>query len=201
MKQYYDISCIRKFAEFTDLALNDWEGIVCPKDPGHQRAGKRITPLHLDIASKKVVDFSTTFLSDIVITDHALKTLKDADLTGFRVEPVVLHKTPKGMPPSEIPTLWELIVTGDGGYAHPESGIVVRRQCDACGSVRYSAYERGLIVDENAYDGSDFFTIREYPKHVLVNDRAKSVIKNNGLTNVKFVESSKLEWPEGVNKP
>jgi len=179
---------------------NDWEGIVCPVDPGHQRAGRRVTTLHVDIIKSRIVDFSSTLL-DNVITDHALNVLKAAGLTGFTVKPLVIESYPKRLDPQSVPTLWELVVTGKGGHAHPDSGIVLKRKCDACGFVRYSAYENGIIVDESIYDGSDFFTVTEKPAYILVNERAKSVIENHCLTNVSFIESSKLEWPEGVIKP
>ncbi len=180
---------------------NDWEGIVCPADPGHQRAGRRVTTLHLDIIRSKIVDVSRTMLSDLVITNHALNVLKTEGLSGFTVEPTEIESYPKGLDPQSIPKLWEFVVTGEGGHAHPDSGIVLRRKCDACGLVRYSAFENGIIVDEATYDGSDFFTVTEYPKYILVNERTKSVLEKHHLTNVGFIESSKLQWPDGVIKP
>lgn len=201
MAKFFDLGSLSN--EFLELSEegNDWEGIVCPKEPGHQRAGRRITDLHIDIMSKKVVDFSTTFLSDIVISDNALKILEAAGLTGFRVKPTHIHKYPKGLDPSTVPKFWEFVAIGEGGLSHPESGIVLRHKCDACGLVRYSAYEHGIVVNEATYDGSDFFTVTEYPRHVLVTERAKKVIEGNGLTNVRFIESTKLVWPDGVIKP
>ena len=200
MAFFYRLDCSdSRFVELSEG--NDWEGIVCPKDEGHQRAGRRITELNIDLVSKRIVDFSSTILSDIVITTGALRVLSAAKLTGFRVEPAVVHAFPKSMAPEAVPKLWEFLVTGDGGLSHPASGIKLKRKCDACGSVRYSAYEHGIIVDEDAYDGADFFTVKEYPRHVLVNEKAKAAIESSGLSGVKFIESSKLEWPEGVIKP
>lgn len=202
MAHFYKLDCSsRRFVDLTDEVGNDWEGVICPTHPGHRRAGKRVTDLHIDIESKRVVDFSRTILADIVITDRALQVMRTAGLTGFTVNEPKIHKYPKGVDPGTIPRLWELIVTGQGGHAHPDSGIVVRRTCDDCGLVKYSAFEHGIVVDESSYDGTDFFTVVEYPKHILVNERAKKVIEDARLTNVKFIESSKLVWPEGVIKP
>lgn len=69
------------------------------------------------------------------------------------------------------------------------------------GLIRYSAFENGIQVDESTYDGSDFFTVVEYPKYILVNARAKAVIEQACLSNVGFIESSKLKWPDGVIRP
>jgi hypothetical protein len=140
-------------------------------------------------------------LSDIVITDHALSVLRGAELTGFEVLPAKLVELPSRVSPKDMPALWELTVTGKGGAADKASGIMELQRCSACGLVRYSAFTNGLIVDESEYDGSDFFVIKEYPKYVLVSSRAKLVIESSRLTNVEFVVSSRLQWPNGVAKP
>jgi hypothetical protein len=189
----------RKFIE--GASANDWESIVCLKDPGHQRAGRRLTHLSLDVVSSNVVDFSRTMLSDVVVTDHALEVLRQAGLTGFQARPTKVEAVPDGVKRSDLPPLWEFVVTGKGGPADEAAGIVELSRCQACGLVRYSAFEHGIVVNEHTYDGSDFFTVLEYPKYVLVNHRAKEVIVKSQLTNVAFVESTKLEWPKGVIRP
>jgi hypothetical protein len=57
------------------------------------------------------------------------------------------------------------------------------------------------VIEPLRYDGSDFFTVEEYPKYVLVSERAKTVIEGRHLSNVRFIESTKLEWPRGVVRP
>jgi len=200
MATFYRLDC--KTPRFVELSEgNDWEGIVCPINEGHQRAGCRITQLHIDIVSRRIADFSTTILPYVVITDHALQVLTSAKLTGFRVEPVVVHNYPKGMDQNTAPKLWEFVVTGDGGFAAAASEIKVKEHCNYCGLTRYTAYDHGIKVDENTYDGSDFFIIKEYPTHILVNMKAKSVIECSNLSGCTFIESTKLRWPEGVVKP
>jgi len=189
----------RKFLECG--SANDWESITCKKSPEHQRAGRRTTDLLLDIISNGVVDFSRTMLGDIVITDYALNALREARLTGFEVRPSQIVGFPPKMKKENLPKLWELIVTGRGGLAHKESGIVQLLMCESCGLVRYSAFEHGIRVDENSYDGSDFFTVTEYPKYALISSRGRNAIRQARLTNVEFVESTQLEWPQGVAKP
>lgn len=198
---FYELQVGRDRTFVEGASTNDWESITCEKDPGHQRAGRRLTELFLDILSRNVVDFSRTMLSDVVITDHALDALRGARLTGFEVRPAMIERVPAGVKRSDLPRLWEFIVTGKGGPAHKASGIVELLKCDACGLVRYSAFEHGILVDESTYDGSDFFTVTEYPKYVLVNPRARLAIEQARLTNVEFVESSQLQWPKGVVKP
>src|ERR1051325_1366598 len=107
------VSRERKFVE--GASSNDWESVICARDPGHQRAGRRVTELFLDIVSWNVTDFSRTMLSDIVITDHALQVLNEAGLTGFHVEPTKVENVPGGVKRVDLPKLWEFVVTGDGG--------------------------------------------------------------------------------------
>lgn len=189
----------RKFVEGS--SANDWEGVPCSKNPGHQRAGRRVTELILDVVSRNVVDFSRTMLSDVVVTDRALKVLQDADLTGFVGAPTAVATLPAGVDRTALPRLWEFVVVGQAGPAHEDSGIVTLRRCDECGLVEYSDFRHGIVINTSTYDGSDFFVVQEYPKYTLVSERARSVIEANRLTNVSFVESTQVRWPEGVARP
>ena len=167
---------------------NDWKGIVCPVDPGHRRSGRRITTLHVDIIKSRIVDFSSTLLSDFVITDHALNVLKAAGLTGFTVKPLVIESYPKRLDPQSVPKLWELCVTGWGGMARVESGIRLLKECQPCGYRRYSGTDHlEQILDEAQWDGSDFFFVWPLPKYIFVTDRAAKVIRDNGLTGAELL--------------
>lgn len=76
-----------------------------------------------DVASWNVTDFSTTILSDVVITQHALDVLREEGLTGFEVRPVEIDKLPLGKRRLELPRVWEFVVTGTAGPAHKASGL------------------------------------------------------------------------------
>ena len=197
--QHLEISRQRKFIEGS--SENDWESIICSRDLGHQRAGRRLTDLFLDILTWNVMDFSRTMLSDVVITDHALEVFRDAGLTGFTVKPTQVSKCPARVDGSHLPPLWELIPTGTAGAAHKDSGIVELHRCDVCGLVRHSSFKNGIVVNQETYDGSDFFTVLEYPKYVLVSPRAKLAMEKNYLSNVTFKDATKLLWPKGVTEP
>jgi Protein of unknown function (Gmx_para_CXXCG) len=197
--QKLEISRRRKFIE--SASENDWDSIICSKDLGHRRAGRRLTDLFLDVLSWNVVDFSRTMLSDVVITDHALEVFRNAGLTGYTVEPIPLSKLPGDIDGSHIPPLWEFIPTGTAGAAHKDSGIIELHRCDVCGLVRHSSFKNGIVVNQETYDGSDFFTVLEYPKYILVSPRAKLAMEKSRLSNVTFQEAAKLQWPTGVTDP
>jgi hypothetical protein len=189
----------RKLVEGSDA--NDWESIVCSKNPDHQRAGRRLTALSVDILSRDIPDFTRTMLSDVVVTDRVRAALQNAKLTGFIFNPVDVARTPKRRGDAIYPKLWELVVVGSGGAADKASGIVKLRECSECRLVEYSAFKSGIVVDASVYDESDFFAVLEYPKYVLVSERAKAVMAENHFRNVSFLESTKLKWPSGVVEP
>jgi len=183
-------------AEWADSV--DLEGIICPVDPGHRRAGRRLTDLTIILPSPRVGDFVWTWYSDCLITDRVLGLFRQAGFTGFKIRPVTVERVKrlgKGRL-EDIPRLWELVVTGKGGDARPESGIQVIYRCEACGLVEYSSYQNGILVDEEQWDGSDFFTVNSYPKFILVTERVKGLIIAHRLTNCVLIPAEALRWPE-----
>lgn len=183
-------------AEWADSV--ELERIVCPISPGHRRAGKRLMDLTIILPSPKVGDFVWTWYSDCLITDRVLDLFRQVGLTGFNVRPVVVEKVKrlgKGRL-EDIPKLWELVIMGKGGDARPESGIRVIYRCEACGMVEYSSYQNGILVDEAQWDGSDFFTVNGYPKHILVTERVKDLIIAHRLTNCVLIPAEALRWPD-----
>lgn len=190
-------------AEWTDAVHDSVPGIVCPIDPNHRRAGDRTMDLHIVLPSPRIGDFVWTWMSECLVTDRVLQLFRQVGLTGFEVRPVVVEGVKrlgkKGL--EKIPTLWELVVTGRGGDARPESGIRIIYQCEACGLVKYSSYKNGILVDEERWDGSDFFTVNGYPKYILVTERVKDLIMAHRLTNCVLIPAEALRWPEGMPRP
>src|SRR5207249_10616975 len=136
----------RKCAEWADEM--DLEAVVCPADKGHQRGGKRLMDLSVLLPGERVEDFVWTWLSECLIQDRVLNFLREQQFTGFDVKPVKARfKDNAAGPP---PKLWELVVTGWGGLAPPESGIELIYRCDACGKLKYS----GLSNPEKLIDES-----------------------------------------------
>ena len=167
----------------------DLEQIICPLDPGHQRAGRRIGELRIVLANKAVPDF--VWINELLIQDHVLASFKEQGFTDFEVRPA----TARWRRPAErsIPTLWEVVVTGWAGMAPQSSGIRLIKACSACGLLRYSGFsDPGKIVDQNQWDGSDFFIVWPMPKFILVSDRVADFVRSMRYTGVRFVR------PEGI---
>lgn len=192
---FYVMNYDLKFKDVDYAKGTQWEKITCPANDGHQRAGNRIGPLRIDIVSRKVGDFINTFLSEWLISDKVAVLFKDNGFTGYELKPATVCNI-------QLPyNLWEFVVTGKGGDADPASGIYLKKECTYCNHKRYSAYENGIVVNEDNWDGSDIFTVTGYSGLILVTERVKEVVEENKLTGVEFIPSHELIWPESVIKP
>jgi hypothetical protein len=193
--RYYNLSHDPKFKDVEYAKGTDWEKVVCPVNDGHQRAGDRIGDLRINIIDKKRSEFLWTFFSECIISDKTANLFKSAGFSGFQLKPVQVRSKPV------FEALWEFIVVGKGGEAHPDSGIFLKDECVHCGHIQYSAFENGIIVEEKNWDGSDFFTVTGYPRYVLVTSRVKELILREGLRNVRLTLANELKWPKYVIKP
>lgn len=175
-----------EYAEATD-----WEAISCPLNDGHQRAGKRIKDLMIELPSPKVPHFMKTMLSDWIISEEVAQLFSAAGFSGYKLRPVTVVKVRSGSK-KDIPPLWEFVVTGSAGEAHPKSGIRLKNRCDACNHEIYTAFGNGLFIDESKWDGSDFFTVWPLPKFIIVTERVKRFILRHNLENCKLVSTDEL---------
>jgi hypothetical protein len=192
---------VYRHAEWTEDM--DFEQVTCPLEPrGHMRPGDRIGDLHVILPSPLVPDFLWTWYSEPIVTDHVRSLFEAAGFTGLRFGPVTVERVKyvrKGAK-VEIPRLWELIVTGRGGDAHPASGIRLLYECPGCGLRKYSSFRNGIIVDEEQWDGSDFFTVNGYPRFILITEGVKDLIVENRLKNCAIVRSRDLKW-QSLTRP
>ena len=190
-------------AEWSEVVNDSIEGIICPIHEGHQRAAMRTRELQVILPSPRLGDFVWTWYSECLITDRVLNLFKQAGFTGYEIRPVTIEKIKSVRKGTKvmIPTLWELVVVGKGGDAHHDSGIRLIYTCEACQMIRYSSYQNGIIVDEDQWDGTDFFTVNGYPKLCLVSERVKDLIITHNLTNCVLIPSHKMHWPDIVVRP
>lgn len=179
------------------------ERISCSANPNHRRSGNRLAKLVVVLPSPRVGDFVWTWYSECLITERVLKLFREAGLTGFDVQPVRIERVKRVRKDKSlsVPQLHELVAVGQGGEAHLDSGIRVFQTCDACGLKAYSSYTNGIVVNEKQWDGSDFFTVRGYPKFILVTERVKDLVVSQQLTNCVLIPSQELRWPDGSVRP
>lgn len=194
----------------------DLEQITCPLDEHHMRGGKRTTDLSILLTSKRITDFVWAW--ECIIQDRVLRMFREEGFTGFEVKPVKArmkirekHPDPCDDNPGlkvedaaqiEIPTLWELVVTGWAGVAPEESGIRLEKSCPGCGHLHYSGYDdASLLIDEKQWDGSDFFIVWPLPLFIFVTDRVARFIRKHKLTGARLQASETLQdtYPPGFS--
>ncbi len=172
-----------------------FESRVCPVDPDH-RGGKRARDLSVVLTSTRVHDFVWTWYSECLVQDHVLEIFRGAGLTGYEIKPVKARfRHPLADPP---PRLWELVVTGWGGHAPPESGIRLERSCPGCAYRHYSGCtDLTRLIDASAWDGSDFFMVWPLPKFIFVTDRVAQTIRTHNLRGSRLVPLGDLDCGDG----
>ncbi len=177
----------------------DFEQITCPLYPlDHVRAGKRIGDLNVVLPSPKVPDLLWTQYSECLMTENVRSMFEDAGFSGFEALPVTVTRVKFARKGTEydIPALWELCAIGRGGDAHPDTGVVPieESRCEACGYLRYSVPENGVIVDESQWDGSDFFAVNVLSNLILITERVKDLIIKEELKDCHILRSRDLRW-------
>ncbi len=208
---YYELSrpdTVRRLAEWDDSVR--LESVRYPVDPGHARVGKRLTDLSVLLTSRRIPDFVWTWYSDCLIQDHVLRFFRGQGFTGFDVKPCSGSHEDRARRPDlcddnpglrageaaqlEIPTLWELVVTGWAGVAPPESGVRLAKFCPACSHRVYSRFTSPTkLIDESQWDGSDFFMVWPLPRYTFITDRVAKAIRGNKLRGALLKPLSKLE--------
>jgi hypothetical protein len=183
-------------ADYRDGA--DWEGVTCPVDDEHQRAGRRITDLDVEVRSGVKADFLWTFLSDCLIQDRVLELLRKNEVTGFEVKPVTTHF--KRQCSDKPPRLWEFIVIGWAGIAPADSGIRLDESCGACGLLEYSGCsDPSKLIDARQWDGSDIFMVWPLPRYIFVTDRVAQLVRDNRLRGCVLKRPSELDVSRGFS--
>lgn len=174
----------------------DFESVVCPISPPHRRAGKRIGDLEV-VLPDGAGDFVWTWYSDLLVQESALEALSEAGITGYVTRPVTTRYRRKAKVP---PRMWELVITGWGGVARPESGIHLdtEQSCGTCGHLLYSGLRHPeKLVDETQWDGSDIFMVWPLPRYPLATPRVMEVVRKYEMKGLNFQRVFEMAPTEG----
>lgn len=186
----------RRLAEWVDDEV-ELDQVICPRNPGHRRGGKRLSDLSVILPGPPVEDFVWTWYSECLIQDRVLNLFREAGLTGFEVKPVrARFRRLQSIAP---PRLWELVVTGWAGMAPPESGVRLVESCPGCGLLGYSSVTNpSQLISESQWDGSDFFIVWPLVRFVFVTERAAQVVRANQLKGARLVPPRELKFSGGT---
>ncbi len=186
---FYKLDKPRKYQnlEYPDDDRDVYESIVCPVNEYHQHAGNRIINVTLKKGQHSEYDIIWTWYGDILIKPHVADVFKEESLTGFQLNDVYWED-------GSINKEWsELVITGWGGMAAEGANIVLNYKCDACMYMQYKFKEEPeKLIDEQLWDGSDFFFIWPLPKFIFVNEKVKRILQENNFTGVRLNEERKV---------
>lgn len=167
------------------------EKIICPKSKGHQRAGNRITELFIRLPNN-TDNIIWTWYSDCLIDDFAYRLLEENHITGYRLGKVNIDSDKRKGKKVSV-NLYELIVIGSAGNIHPASGYKILEVCKECGAEKVQPFTKGLIVNNDMWDKSDIFTVKEYPKFILVTDKVKDLFERHEITGCVFIPVEQIK--------
>jgi len=162
--------------------------IECSMFPDHNRGERKNENLSIEIKRMKMGDLVSTPFSDWLITDKTAEIFEKEGLTGYKLREVDVSN--KVLPFK----LWEIMVVGRAKIT-PDSGMKEIYRCEHCNLVMYgvSNDKTGIVIDENTWDGSDFFRIKENQIAIFVTEKVKKVINDHKLTGAYLVPSTELQ--------
>jgi hypothetical protein len=173
----------------------NYEKVICPADPEHQRAGKRISNLSVILDSRGVRDFTWTWFSDMLVSRKVLDLFKKYRVTGYETAPAkASYRTGIQVRP---PDLFELVVTGWGGWAAPAASVRLESSCPACGDKEYLITNPTRLIDPAAWDGSDLFIVWPLPRFRFASSRLASILRKENVSGVKLVPAAKIPLERG----
>jgi hypothetical protein len=147
-------------ADHMEGAPDEKEIVRCRK--GHLAVYRRISDLALQV---KHDDVKQTMIwpwiaESCVVHERIVREFQDFKLTGYRVRPAQVRFRNGAVSRSYV----ELVVTGWGGVARPESGIRLLETCPECSWKRYSGlHDVEQFIDWNQWTGEDFFKVWPTP--------------------------------------
>jgi hypothetical protein len=112
-------------------------------------------------------------LGECLVHEKLLAEFRKANLTGYRTRPATLRFRDRAV----TTEYQELVVTGWGGMARPESGIKLRKSCPACRWKKYTPLtDAEQLIDWNQWTGDDFFIVWPLQMFTLITERAAELL-------------------------
>lgn len=130
----------------------------------------------------------TGYVSLFLISDRLKNILEDNKFTGWRTYPIIFYDK-KG---NEIKGYHGFSVTGRSGPINYENSKITKKQ-DSKDSPIYEC-SKGYAIDENTWDGSDFF-LPENTTGISVPESVVKVLKPNKITNLNLWPFEDIEIP------
>ena len=170
--------------------------VVCPTHEGHRRSERAIGNLAFTIPSSGIKDFTWTHMSDIVVNNRVLELFAKHHVTGFETRPAEVRFTRSAK--TELPELFELVVTGWGGSPAPEAGVRLAECCPDCNRRRFAIADPACLIDPAAWDGSDLFIVWPLPRYRFISDRLATILRREKVSGVNLIPAPEIRLEKGA---
>jgi hypothetical protein len=171
---------------------NEISRIVCTVDADHTRPGKRTGPLDITLRHpdpKPPVVW--TWEGDLLFSAETVRALTPYRLTGFSLLPAVVRSDGVSVPDLEF---YEVKITGWSGFAPKGSGVRRLFHCEACGLAVYSCFSSAAaLIEDFAWDGSDFSFVWPAPRFVFVTNRVVQALSELALVGWRSIDPSSVQ--------
>jgi len=179
MAEYFGLAGPASTGPLAELIATaaDWEISVCPTADylhydGHRLKGN--LAVKVSYISRNALLIWTWGLGRCLIHEKVIAELDAIGASGYRLKPgsVRFHDG------SVSDEYRELVVTGWGGVASPESGLKPIERCLDCHYVRYGFLPHPeKLMDWSQWTGEDFFVIWPLPGLILITGRVAELLR------------------------
>ncbi len=128
----------------------------------------------------------TGWVSLLLISEKMKKLLESYNLTGWNTYPIELSDKDD----NPLTGYYGLSITGRSGAIDYKKCEIIERQMRPNAPI--GKYRKGLAIELETWDGSDFFLPLD-SFYILVTEKAAKAIKKESLTNLRLIKSSDVE--------
>jgi hypothetical protein len=187
-----------------ERALAEWdasvrlEALTCSVNPDHQRPGRRLGDLRV-VMRRELRDTVWTWQGDCLLRSTLGSRLAAEGITGFTTRPATIVNSRSEVVSEDYS---ELVVTGWGGVAPPESGIRLETSCSVCGLLVYTSFtDVRHLIEATQWDGSDVFMVWPLPRFVFVSNRLADLLRRWEVTGLQICAAESLAARTGSLSP
>lgn len=182
----------QELAKWVDTEMQV-EAVTCPLDEGHQRSGKRISALTVELPLLQQVEPNNaywTWQSELLVSESIVALLQESNLSGFETQPITTMLAGDGKITTDV-NFFQLVATGWGGIASPESGVKLIDHCGKCRLLVYSSPSQcESLIDPKSWDATDVFMVWPLPRFIFLSEQAAKFFLEIKLNNTRILPLS-----------
>ena len=179
-----------------------WEITHC-RQCGRSLTCKQINNLRMELFGQELLQIVWTDVAPL-FSDPLVQALTSSNLHGFTFRPVDIVAWWKANPSTneienvllweDAPILHQLLPVGAGVSILNHNRVKVSILCTECKAEKYSLLDHGIIIDKSQWNGSDLFTVKEYPALLIITERFVQWLSQNRIGNYEVIHTSDFSF-------